>query len=59
MNGKAEVVQASQQGDSRECKTIRQTVVLKDGKTVKEDIKESCERRAVEHRALLALHSGG
>jgi surface antigen len=42
VNGKAEVVQASQQGDSRECKTIRQTVVLKDGKTVKEDIK-SCK----------------
>ena len=42
VNGKAEVVQASQQGDSRECKTIRQTAVLKDGKTVKEDIK-SCK----------------
>ena len=42
VNGKAEVVQASQQGDSSECKTIRQTVVLKDGKTVKEDIK-SCK----------------
>jgi surface antigen len=42
VSGKAEVVQASQQGDSRECKTIRQTAVLKDGKTVKEDIK-SCK----------------
>lgn len=42
VNGKAEVVQASQQGDSRECKTIRQTIVLKDGKTVTEDVK-SCK----------------
>ena len=42
VNGKAEVVQASQQGDSSGCKTIRQTVVLKDGKTVTEDVK-SCK----------------
>jgi hypothetical protein len=42
VTGKAEVVQATQQGDNRECKTIRQTVVLKDGKTVTEDVK-SCK----------------
>lgn len=42
VSGKAEVVQSAQQGDNRECKTIRQTVVLKDGKTVREDVK-SCK----------------
>ena len=49
VNGKAEVVQASQQGDSRGCKTIRQTVVLKDGQTVRRISKAA--RTAVEHRA--------
>lgn len=42
VSGKAEVVQATQEGDSSGCKTIRQTVVLKDGKTVTEDVK-SCK----------------
>ena len=42
VSGKAEVVQAAQEGDSSGCKTIRQTVVLKDGKTVTEDVK-SCK----------------
>jgi surface antigen len=42
VSGKAEIVQSAQQGDSRDCKTIRQTVVLKDGKTVTEDVK-SCK----------------
>lgn len=44
LKGKAEVVstQAQQQADNRECKTIRQTVVLKDGKTVTEDVR-SCK----------------
>ena len=40
LRGKAEVVpsaQVAQQADNRECKTIRQTIVLKDGKTVTED----------------------
>ncbi|SEP38958.1 glycine zipper 2TM domain-containing protein [Nitrosovibrio sp. Nv6] len=39
VKGKAEVVGTS---EDRECKTIRQTVVLKDGKTVTEDVK-SCK----------------
>ena len=42
VSGKAEVVQTAQEGDSSGCKTIRQTVVLKDGKTVTEDVK-SCK----------------
>ena len=42
VSDKAEVVQAAQEGDSSGCKTIRQTVVLKDGKTVTEDVK-SCK----------------
>ncbi|WP_040851532.1 surface antigen protein [Nitrosospira lacus] len=43
VKGRAEIVpstQTAQQGD--DCKTIRQTIVLKDGKTVTEDIK-SCK----------------
>lgn len=39
VSGTAEVVGAD---DARNCKTIRQTVVLKDGKTVTEDVK-SCK----------------
>ncbi len=45
LRGKAEVmpsVQSAQQADNRECKTIRQTIVLKDGKTVTEDV-TSCK----------------
>lgn len=45
LRGKAELVpstQTQQQADNRECKTIRQTVVLKDGKTVTEDVR-SCK----------------
>ncbi len=44
LKGKAEVVptQSQQQADNGECKTIRQTVVLKDGKTVTEDVR-SCK----------------
>jgi surface antigen len=42
VSGKAEVVPSAQQGDNRECKIIRQTVVLKDGKTVTEDV-NSCK----------------
>ncbi len=44
VRGKAEVVSSSQaqQNDNRECKTIRQTVVLNDGKTVTEDVR-SCK----------------
>jgi surface antigen len=42
VSGTAEVVPSAQQGDNRECKIIRQTVVLKDGKTVTEDVK-SCK----------------
>jgi surface antigen len=41
--GKAEVVQSAGNGtENKECKTIRQTVVLKDGKTVTEDV-NSCK----------------
>lgn len=36
VNGKAEIVSSAQQNP--ECKTIRQTVVLKDGQTVTEDV---------------------
>jgi surface antigen len=36
VKGKAEIVSSAQQNS--ECKTIRQTVVLKDGKTVTEDV---------------------
>ncbi len=39
VRGKAEIVGSAEGG---ECKTIRQTVVLKDGKTVTEDVK-SCK----------------
>ena len=39
VRGKAEIVGPA---EGRECKTIRQTVVLKDGKTVTEDVK-SCK----------------
>jgi surface antigen len=39
VRGKAEIVGSA---EGRECKTIRQTVVLKDGKTVTEDVK-SCK----------------
>jgi surface antigen len=39
VRGKAEIVGAA---EGRECKIIRQTVVLKDGKTVTEDVK-SCK----------------
>lgn len=39
VKGKAEVVEVA---EDRDCKTIRQTVVLKDGKTVTEDVK-SCK----------------
>jgi phage tail tape-measure protein len=45
VRGKAEVLPATQtqQTDNKgECKTIRQTVVLKDGKTVTEDVR-SCK----------------
>lgn len=45
LRGKAEVMpsaQPAQQADNRECKTIRQTIVLKDGKTVTEDV-TSCK----------------
>ena len=42
LKGKAEVVPAQAAQQSGECKTIRQTVVLKDGKTVTEDVK-SCK----------------
>jgi surface antigen len=44
VKGRAEVLPATQtqQADSGECKTIRQTVVLKDGKTVTEDVR-SCK----------------
>ena len=41
VSGKAEVVGAD---DDSNCKTIRQTVVLKDGKTVTEDVK-SCKEK--------------
>ena len=42
LKGKAEVVPTQTAEQSGECKTIRQTVVLKDGKTVTEDVK-SCK----------------
>lgn len=44
VRGRAEVLPAAQtqQADSGACKTIRQTVVLKDGKTVTEDVR-SCK----------------
>lgn len=43
LRGTAEVVPSTQAGQQNgECKTIRQTVVLKDGKTVTEDVK-SCK----------------
>ena len=38
VKGKAEIVSSAQQAEKPECKTIRQTVVLKDGKTVTEDV---------------------
>jgi surface antigen len=44
LHGKAEVVSSSQgETQQNECKTIRQTVVLEDGKTMTEDIK-SCRQ---------------
>ena len=43
LKGKAEVVPSAQTAQQNgECKTIRQTIVLKDGKTVTEDVR-SCK----------------
>ncbi|SEL29300.1 hypothetical protein [Nitrosovibrio tenuis] len=38
VKGRAEIVSPAQQAQNPECKTIRQTVVLKDGKTITEDV---------------------
>lgn len=42
LKGKAEIVAAPATQQNQDCKTIRQTIVLKDGKTVTEDVK-SCK----------------
>ncbi|HEX8874692.1 MAG TPA: hypothetical protein VF780_08695, partial [Nitrosospira sp.] len=38
VRGKAEIVSPGQKSENPECKTVRQTVMLKDGKIITDDV---------------------